>query len=115
VSAAEVETWLGAGAVSGMAEGPTGPYPEGCTYKSADGSAQILLGVYDGEKYFAGPDHELYTDSVIVPGLGEIGFTANSAAHFLQNNWTVAVSSIAGGIPDEDLVAMAQLVSANLP
>ena len=115
VSTAEAEVWLGPGVVSGMAEGPSGPYPEGCTYKSADGSAQILLGVYDGEKYFAGPDHQVYTDSVIVTGLGEIGFTANRAAHFLQNDWAVSVSSIAGGVPDPDLVAMAQVVSANLP
>lgn len=116
VSTSEAEAWLGGpGVEAGLAEGPTGPYPEGCTYKNADESAQILLQVYDGEKYFGGPDHELYPDSVIVPNLGEVGFTAGSSAHFLQNDWSVSVSSIAGGIPDEDLVAMAQLVSANLP
>lgn len=76
---------------------------------------QVLVQVYDGEKYFAQPDNEIFTDSVIVPNLGEVGFTAGSAAHFLQNDWAVSVSSIAGGVPDADLVAMAQLISTNLP
>lgn len=123
VSTSEAEAWLGAGVVSDLAAGPTGPDPQGCTFTSADANAQILLQVYDGEKYFAGPDNaELHPNAVIVPGLGETGFTSNVigsesnvSVHFLQNDWAVSVSDIAGGIPIDDLVAMAQLVSANLP
>jgi hypothetical protein len=123
VSTTEAEAWLGAGVVSDLAVGPTAPDPNGCTYTSADGNSYILLQVYDGEKYFGGPDNEeLYPNAVVVPGLGEIGFTSDvvgsesyRSVHFLQNDWAVSVSDIAGGIPEDDLLAMAQVVSANLP
>lgn len=113
ITVSEAEVWLG-----GPVEPPApydGPNPEPtCVYKSTGAQTQILLQVYDGDKYYGGDNAELHPDATPV-AVGEKGYAETGTVGFLQNGWTVSVSRTSGPVTDESLMAAAQTVSGRLP
>ncbi len=115
VSEEEASAWLGGPVSAAPSDGFDGkPDPVTCLYE-ADGSPNtVFVQVYDGEVFFAEVGSAARTGETVA-GLGEDAWTAEGDVNFLQGGWTVSVSRIAGQVPDESLLEMAELISSRLP
>lgn len=111
----EAGQWLGGTVSAGPSEGFDGdPDPVTCLYEADGSSNTVFVQVYDGEVFFAEPGSAARTGETL-EGLGEDAWTAQGDVNFLQADWTVSVSRIAGAVSDSDLLEMAQLISSRLP
>lgn len=109
----EAGQWIGAPVTAAPAEGIDGnPDPVTCLYEGAD--ATVLVQVYEGEEYFAGPDSASRVGED-VDGLGEDAFMDNDSVKFLQDGWAASVAQISGLVDTESLLEMAHLMSSRLP
>jgi hypothetical protein len=116
LTAAEAEQWLGAPVSEpAPAEGIDGaPDPVTCSYVNEEAVTSILIQVYDGDVFFAEEGSASRTGETI-EGLGEDAWMGDGSVSFLQNQWSASVARIAGQIPDEDLLEIAELMSSRLP
>ena len=116
ISAAEAELWLGVPVSEpAPAEGIDGePDHVTCRYDNEEDSNIILIQVYDGEIFFAKEGSDSRTGETI-EGLGEDAWIGDGSVRFLQNQWSASVARIAGQLPDEDLLEIAELMSSRLP
>jgi hypothetical protein len=115
VSAEEAEQWLGGPVNVGPTEGIDGePDLITCFYEAENSPNSILVQVYDGEIFFAEEGSPSRTGETL-DGLGDDAWIEAGDINFLQNDWTVSVSLILGRVTDEDLLAMAELISSRLP
>ncbi len=116
LSADEVGDVLGATVVAETMDTPSGELdPVGCTYTSDSGDLRILASVRFGEKFYGGIDSPARKDPVAIGGLGDDAFVDDGMVTFLSGDWTGSVASIAGGVPDADLEAVARLLESKLP
>lgn len=113
VTTQEAGQWIGAPVEAAPSEGVDGdPDPVTCLYEGT--SAKVLLQVYDGEVYFAEPGSAARTGETI-EDLGEDAWMRDDKVAFLQNDWSVSLAQITGQVSADQLLEMAQVVSANLP
>jgi hypothetical protein len=116
LGADEVGDVLGAVVVAETLSTPSGGLdPVGCTYTSDSGDLRILASVRFGEKFYGGIDSPARKDPVAIDGLGDDAFIDDGAVRFLSGEWTGSVASIAGGVSDSDLEAVARLLESKLP
>jgi hypothetical protein len=114
ITSEEAEDWLGPALYEpAPAEGIDGE-PDLVTCRYENEKAIMLVQVYDGEEFYAEEGSPARTGETI-EGLGEDAWLGDGDVNFLQDGWTVSASRIAGEIPDEDLIEIAQLMSSRLP
>jgi hypothetical protein len=109
----EAAQWIGAPVAAAPATGiDDSPDPVTCLYEGAD--AKVLVQVYEGEEYFAGPGSASRVGED-VDGLGEDAFMDSDSVKFLQDGWAASVAQISGPVDTDSLLEMAHLMSSRLP
>ncbi|MGK2949548.1 MAG: hypothetical protein ACSLFP_13310 [Acidimicrobiales bacterium] len=116
LSAAEVGGVVGTAMGAETMETPSGELdPVGCRYSNESGDLIVLATVRLGEKYYGGMDSPARQDPVAISDLGDDAFVDNGSVGFLSGEWTGLVASIAGGVSDADLEAVARILESQLP
>lgn len=113
ISVDEAGQWIGDPVTAAPAEGIDGK-PDLVTCLYGGSSARVLVQVYEGEEYFAGPDSSARVGQD-VDGLGEDAFMDSGSVKFLQDGWAASVSQISGLVDTDSLLEMAHLMSSRLP
>lgn len=93
---------------------PNGPDSATCSYANPDTGQQILLQVNDGRRYFAEEGSGVRRGPT-VDGLGDDAWAGDGIVAFTQNDWSVHISNIVGGVTDQTLMEIAQFISSQLP
>ena len=113
ITVEEAEDWLGAPVEAAPSQGLDGePSPVTCLYEGANGV--VLVQARDGAVFHAEPGSPTRVGQD-VPGIGEDASRDNDSVQFLQNEWSVSISQIAGLPNIDDLIEMARLVAERLP
>jgi hypothetical protein len=113
MSAEEAAQWLGSPVVVGPSDVPVGA-ENTCRYRNDAAEMQVLIQIYDGEKYWAFPGSATRGPTDIAD-LGEDAHADGDSVSFLKNEFAASVSRIQGDIPAEDLEAIARLLEPRLP
>lgn len=115
ISAQEAGQWFGGPVSAAPSDGVDGePDPVTCLYEAYGSPNSVFVQVYDGAVFFAEPGSAARTGETL-EGLGEDAWTTEGDVNFLQDDWTVSVTRIAGQVPDAGLLEMAELISSRLP
>jgi hypothetical protein len=115
MTAAEAEQWLGSPVEEPtQLELPGGPDEATCNYENLETGQKILVQVNDGRRYFA-EEGSGARGGPTVDGLGEDAWADEGTVAFTQNDWSVHVSNIVGGVTNATLMEIARFISTQLP